>query len=54
MDEGREVRSPGSPNREVTEPNRMADRTWFYHAASRNLQVRVHVNAGEDNIINVK
>jgi hypothetical protein len=40
--------------REVSQPDRMTDRTWFYEPSSKNVQVRVHVNAGEDNIINVK
>ncbi len=31
--------------------NQMTDRTWFYDAAQRNLQVRVHVKAKEDAII---
>jgi alpha-glucosidase (family GH31 glycosyl hydrolase) len=39
--------------RQVSAPGQMSDRTWFYDAASRNLQVRVHVKAGEDNIVNL-
>jgi len=31
----------------------MEDGTWFYDAARKNLQVRVHVKAGQDCIINV-
>jgi hypothetical protein len=31
----------------------MADRTWFYDAARKNLHVRARVKAGEDCIINV-
>jgi hypothetical protein len=31
----------------------LADRTWFYDAAGKNLIVRVRVKAGEDNIINL-
>jgi len=31
----------------------MEDGTWFYDAARKNLQVRVHVRAGQDCIINV-
>ena len=29
----------------------MADRTWFYDAAQKNLQVRVHVKAKEDAVV---
>jgi hypothetical protein len=32
----------------------MADRTWFYDARTRNLQVRATVKAGEDCIVNVE
>lgn len=39
--------------RQVTEFARMADRTWFYDAATKILQVRVHVKPAEDNIINL-
>ncbi len=31
--------------------NQLSDRTWFYDAAQRNLQVRVHVKAKEDAIV---
>ena len=31
----------------------LADRTWFYDAAGKNLIVRVRVKEGEDNIINL-
>ncbi|HTS29074.1 MAG TPA: hypothetical protein VMH81_24550 [Bryobacteraceae bacterium] len=31
----------------------MRDQTWFYDAGQKNLQIRVHVNAGEDRIINL-
>jgi hypothetical protein len=31
----------------------LMDRTWFYDAAQKNLQVRVRVAAGEDCIINL-
>ncbi len=39
--------------REVSEASRMADRTWFYDPATKILQVRVHVKADEDNIVNL-
>lgn len=38
--------------REVT-PKEMADRTWFYDPQHKNLQVRVHVKANQDCIINL-
>jgi hypothetical protein len=31
----------------------MHDRTWFYDAARKNLQVHVRVAAGEDSIVNL-
>ncbi len=40
--------------RQVNAPEEMADRTWFYDALHKNLQVRVRVKAGEDRIINLE
>jgi len=37
----------------VAGPAAMRDRTWFYDAAKKNLEVRVHVKASEDCIINI-
>jgi hypothetical protein len=37
----------------VTSLAELADRTWLYDAALKNLIVRVHVKAGEDNIVNL-
>jgi alpha-glucosidase (family GH31 glycosyl hydrolase) len=37
----------------VTAVASLADRTWFYDAAGKNLVVRVRVKAGEDNIVNL-
>jgi alpha-glucosidase (family GH31 glycosyl hydrolase) len=31
----------------------LTDRTWFYDAAAKNLLLKVHVKAGEDNIVNL-
>ena len=31
--------------------SQMADRTWFYDAAQKNLHLRIHVKAKEDAII---
>ncbi len=39
--------------REVATLSGLADRTWFYDAAQKNLHVRVKVKAGEDCIINL-
>jgi len=39
--------------RSVATLSEMADHTWLYDAALRNLMVRVRVKAGEDNIINL-
>jgi hypothetical protein len=39
--------------RGVTSLAELADRTWLYDAALKNLIVRVHVKAGEDNIVNL-
>jgi hypothetical protein len=39
--------------RPVTTLAALADRTWLYDAAQKNLIVRVHVKAGDDNIINL-
>jgi len=37
----------------VTALKALANRTWFYDAAQKNLIVKVRVKAGEDNIINL-
>ncbi len=53
------VEKPGSVEfedrkyREVAALSGLADRTWFYDAAQKNLHVRVKVKAGEDCIINL-
>ena len=39
--------------REVGGAGRLADRTWFYDAAQKNLHVRVRAKAGEDCIVNL-
>jgi len=39
--------------REVAAANQMGDRTWFYDAARRTLQVRAHVKADENCIVNI-
>jgi len=39
--------------RQVRSGSAIEDRTWFYDAAHKNLQVRVRVAAGEDCIINL-
>jgi hypothetical protein len=39
--------------REVPSPAAIADRTWFYDAARKNLHVRVRVKADQDCIVNV-
>jgi Glycosyl hydrolases family 31 len=39
--------------REVTAQNALADGTWWWDAANRNLHVRAKVKAGEDCIVNV-
>ena len=38
---------------EVAELANLADRTWYWDPRLRNLHIRVKVNAGEDNIVNV-
>jgi hypothetical protein len=43
----------GKAYRQV-EGGELADRTWWYDARARNLQVRVTVKAGEDCIVNVE
>ena len=39
--------------RQASALNAMADGTWFYDAALKNLHVRVRAKAGEDCIINL-
>jgi hypothetical protein len=39
--------------REVATAGEMADRTWYYNASARSLQVRAKVKAGEDCVINL-
>ena len=39
--------------RKVDVLSSLADGTWFYDEAQRNLHVRAHVAAGEDCIINL-
>ena len=39
--------------REAPALKALADRTWFYDSARKNLHVRVKVKAGEDLIINL-
>ncbi len=48
-----EVGFEGRKYAEVKPGAAMADRTWSYDAALKNLQVRVHVAAGENCIINL-
>lgn len=48
-----EVGFAGRKYGEVATAAAMKDRTWFYDAAQKNLQVRVRVAAGEDCIINL-
>ncbi|MBZ5624107.1 MAG: hypothetical protein LAQ69_36220 [Acidobacteriia bacterium] len=48
-----EVGFEGRKYGEVKSAGALTDRTWFYDAAQRNLQVRVRVAAGEDCIINL-
>jgi hypothetical protein len=43
----------GSRYEEAPAADRMADRTWYYDAARKNLHVRVSVKAGEDRIVNI-
>jgi len=38
----------------VSAAGSLADRTWFYDAAQKNLLVRVRVAAGEDSIVNIR
>ena len=40
--------------REVPAEAAMADRTWFYDSARKNLHVRVRVAAGADSIVNLE
>jgi len=40
--------------RQVAQPSQLADRTWHYDSAARILQVRVHAQAGEDCITNLR
>ena len=42
-----------SKYREAASAASLADRTWFYEAARKDLQIRVRVAAGEDCIINL-
>ena len=49
-----EVGFEATKYREAAVAPAMTDRTWFYDAAQKNLQVRVRVAAGEDCIINVR
>ncbi|MGA2270188.1 MAG: hypothetical protein ABSH44_17085 [Bryobacteraceae bacterium] len=39
--------------RETASPGAMVSGTWFYDAARKNFEVRVHVKAGEDCVINL-
>jgi hypothetical protein len=39
--------------RRINSAAALADRTWFYDSAARNLHVRLHVKAGEDAITNL-
>jgi len=48
-----EVGFEEQPYRNVTSEAALADRTWFYDAAMKNLLVRVRVKAGDDNIVNL-
>jgi len=48
-----EVAFEGRKYREAASGSAMQDRTWFYDAARKNLQVRVRVAAGEDCIVNL-
>jgi hypothetical protein len=48
-----EVGFEGRKYGEVASAAAMKDRTWFYDAAQKNLQVRVRVAAGEDCIVNL-
>ena len=49
----RSVEFEGRKYREVTRQSDLADGTWWWDEAARNLHVRVKVKAGEDCIINV-
>jgi hypothetical protein len=40
--------------REVMALNELADRTWFYDAARRNLHIRVSVKADENSVITIQ
>jgi alpha-glucosidase (family GH31 glycosyl hydrolase) len=40
--------------REASAAGLMADRTWFYDAARKNVHIRVRVAAGADSIINLE
>jgi hypothetical protein len=40
--------------RPVESLDALVDGTWFYDAATRNLHIRVNVQAGEDCIINLE
>ena len=53
VDRPSEVGFEGKKYRQVDRPDEMGDRTWFYNAAAKNLQVRATVKAGEDCIVNV-
>jgi alpha-glucosidase (family GH31 glycosyl hydrolase) len=53
VDQPSEVGFEGKTYRQVERAAEMGDRTWFYDAAGKNLQVRAKVKAGEDCIINV-
>ena len=44
----------GARFREVPAAPAMADRTWFYDSARKNLHVRVRVAAGADSIVNLE
>jgi hypothetical protein len=53
IDKPAEVGFEAAKYRQVGALEEMADRTWFYDAALKNLQVRVRAKAGEDCIINL-
>jgi Glycosyl hydrolase family 31 C-terminal domain len=44
----------GRTFREAASAAALANDAWFYDAAQRNLQIRLHVAAGEDSIVNVR
>jgi Glycosyl hydrolases family 31 len=54
IDKPRSVEFDDKKYREVGQLKALADRTWYYDGAQKNLHVRVKVKADEDCIINLK